>query len=177
VLTREEKQQAVAELSEKFSRASGVYVADYCGLSVEDVHELRCKLRETGEEGECDYQVAKNSLLRLAVEGSDAAILKEHFTGPTSIAISYGDPVAVAKVLFNYAKEHEIFEIKGAVLDGKALDEADMARLATLPNLQELRGKLVGLLMAPAGKIARLVKEPGGQLARLVAARKDSLEE
>lgn len=176
MLTRDQKKEAVAELSDKFSRATSVFVADYRGLAVEEVRELRSRLRaETDCESE--YQVAKNSLLKLASEGSEAEVLKEHFVGPTAIAISYGDPVSTAKVLVKYAKEHEVFEIKGGVLDGKALDQSEVAKLATLPTLNELRGKLAGLLQAPAGKLARLLKEPGGQLARLVAARKDSLEE
>jgi large subunit ribosomal protein L10 len=176
VLTRAQKTEAVSELGEKFSRATSVFVADYRGLSVEDVNELRGKLRESGE-GETDYQVAKNSLLKLASEGSDVAMLKEHFIGPTSVAISYGDPASVAKILVNYAKDHEVFEIKGAVLDGQAMDHAEVAKLATLPSLLELRAKLAGLIQAPATKLVRLFNEPAGQLARLVAARKDTLEE
>jgi large subunit ribosomal protein L10 len=176
VLTREQKKEAVAELSDKFSRATSVFVADYRGLGVQDLDELRGALRESGE-GENEYQVAKNSLLSIASDGSDVAVLKEHFQGPTAIAISYGDPVGLAKVLVKYAEDHDAFEIKGGMLDGKALGEAEVAKLATLPTLLELRAKLVGLIQAPAGKIARLLKEPGGQLARLVAARKDSLEE
>jgi large subunit ribosomal protein L10 len=91
--------------------------------------------------------------------------------------MSVGDCVSAAKGHVAYAKGHDAFEIKGAMLDGQALDETEFAKLATLPSLQELRGKLVGLLQAPAGKIARLLNEPGGQLARLVAARKDALGE
>jgi large subunit ribosomal protein L10 len=174
VLTREQKKQTVADLSDKFSRATSVIVADYRGLSVLDVQELRSKLREAGE-GE--YQVAKNSLLKLAVQGSDAKQLQHHFTGPTSVAIAYGDPASLAKTLVDYQKTHEVFEIKGALLDGNEMDQAEVAKLATLPSLLELRAKLVGLLQAPAGKLARLMKEPGGQVARLVAARRDSLEE
>jgi large subunit ribosomal protein L10 len=85
--------------------------------------------------------------------------------------------VGLAKVLVEYAGDHDAFEIKGAELDGQALGPDQVAHLATLPSLQELRGTLAGLLLAPASKIARLLKEPGGQLARLVAARKDKLEE
>ena len=178
MLTREQKKDAVAELGDKFGRATSVFVADYRGLSVEEVRELRGKLRSESEgEGEYEYRVAKNSLLSLASEGHDAEVLKDHFTGPTAIAISYGDPVGLAKMLVSYAKEHEVFEIKGGVLDGKALDQAEVAHLATLPNLLELRGKIVGILQAPAVKLARLLNEPGGQLARLVSARKDALEE
>jgi large subunit ribosomal protein L10 len=174
VLTREQKEEAVAELGEKFSRATSVFVADYRGLGVDDANDLRCKLRETGD---TEYQVAKNTLLKLASEGSDVAQLQEHFSGPTSIAISYGDPASVAKVLVKFSKDHEVFEIKGAMLDGKAIDEGEVAKLATLPSLLELRAKLAGLLQAPAGKLARLLNEPAGQIARLVAARKDALEE
>ncbi len=176
MLTREQKRDAVAELGDKFGRATSVFVADYRGLSVEEVRELRGKLRSESE-GEYEYRVAKNSLLSLASEGHDAEVLKDHFNGPTAIAISYGDPVGLAKMLVSYAKEHEVFEIKGGVLDGKALDQAEVAHLATLPNLLELRGKIVGILQAPAVKLARLLNEPGGQLARLVSARKDALEE
>ena len=176
MLTREQKTEAVSELSEKFSRATSVFVADYRGLSVEEVRELRGKIR--GESAEdFEYQVAKNSLLSLAAEGQDAEVLRPHFNGPTAVAFSYGDPVGLAKILVKFAKDNEVFEIKGGVLDGKALDQGDVAHLATLPNLLELRGKLVGLLQAPAVKLARLLNEPGGQLARLVAARKDALEE
>ena len=84
---------------------------------------------------------------------------------------------SLAKALVAFGKEHEVFEIKGGYLDGQALEPADVAKLATLPNLQELRGKLVGLIQAPATKLVRLLNEPGGQLARLVGARRSSLEE
>lgn len=176
MLTREQKRETVATLSEKFSRATSVFVADYRGLAVEEVNDLRGQLR-TATEGDCEYRVARNSLLRLACEGSDVEVLKEHFVGPTAIAISYGEPVSMAKVLVKYEKDHEVFEIKGGILEGKALERADMAKLATLPTLQALRGQLAGLLLAPAGKLARLLKEPGGQLARLLEARQGSLEE
>lgn len=176
MLTRTQKEEAVTVLSEKFSRATSVVVADYRGLDVEALTELRTKLR-LATDGQTEYQVAKNTLLKLAANGSTAEVLTKHFSGPTAVAISYGDPVGAAKVLVDYAKAHDVFQIKGAMLEGQALDDQEFATLATLPSLDELRGKLVGLLMAPAGKIARLLKEPGGQMARLVAARRDSLGE
>lgn len=176
MLTREQKREAVSELGDKFARAKSVFVADYRGLSVEDVRELRGRLRSESEV-DFEYRVAKNSLLALAADGHDAELLKEHFSGPTAVALSYGDPVGLAKVLVRYAKDYELFEIKGGVLDGELMSEGEVRHLATLPNLLELRGKLVGLLQAPAVQLARLFNEPGGQLARLVAARKDALEE
>lgn len=176
MLTRDQKREAVAELGEKFARATSVFVADYRGLDVQQQNALRGALRNV-EGGECEYHVAKNTLLRRAAEGNDVALVQEHFVGPTAVAIAYGDPVSVAKVLVKYAKDNEVFEIKGAMLEGEALDESGVAKLATLPSLLELRGRLVGLLQAPAGKLVRLLAEPGGQLARLMAARRDSLSE
>ena len=176
MLTREQKRDAVTELSEKFSRATSVFVADYRGLSVEEIRELRGTLRSASEV-DFEYRVAKNSLLSLAVDGHEAEVLKEYFVGPTAIAFSYGDPIGLAKILVKYSKDHDVFEIKGGVFEGKALDAGGVAHLATLPNLLELRAKLVGLLQAPAVKLARLLNEPGRQLARLVSARKDALEE
>jgi large subunit ribosomal protein L10 len=172
VLTRAEKEGLVTELREKLGRATSVFVADYRGLSVSDVNELRGKVR-----GEAEYRVVKNTLLRRAVAESDVASLAEHFRGPTAVAISYGDPVGLAKVLVDYAKQHEVFELRGGWLEGKALDGGEIATLATLPSLQELRATLAGLVQAPATKLVRLMSEPGGQLARLMEARRGALSE
>ena len=86
-------------------------------------------------------------------------------------------PVALAKTLVDYAKENEDFELRSAMLDGNILDSGEISKLATLPSLDELRGKIVGLLQAPAGKLARLMVEPAGQMARIVAARQEALGE
>ncbi len=174
MLTRSQKEDQVAELREKFARATTVFVADYRGLSVAAANELRLKLREGGD---VDYQVTKNSVLKLATSESPVEVLAETFSGPTAIAISYGDPAALAKVLVDYADAHDVFELKGAYLDGRALDTGEIKTLATLPSLDELRGKLVGLLQAPATKLVRLLNEPGSQLARLVEARRNALEQ
>jgi large subunit ribosomal protein L10 len=137
--------------------------------------ELRGALRQDPE-GENEYHVIKNSVLKHALKDSELEVLDEHLKGPTACAVSYGDPVALAKVLVEFQKKHDVFELKGGFLDGKALDTGEIATLATLPNLQELRGKLVGLLVAPATKLVRLLNEPGSQLARLVEARRADLE-
>lgn len=173
MLTRQQKEEQVAELRDKFERATSVFVADYCGLGVSQMEGLRSNLREA-EGSESEFRVAKNTLLRLASEGGAAEGLKEHFTGTTSVAMSFGDPVALAKTLVNYAKDNEAFELRSALLDGEILDEAGIATLATLPSLDELRGKIVGLLQAPAGKLVRLLNEPGGQIARVLAARESA---
>jgi large subunit ribosomal protein L10 len=170
VLTRIQKEEQVAELKDRFSRATCVYVADYRGLGVESVNELRRRVRREGG-GEYEYRVTKNSVLRRAAEGSDVANIVEYFSGPTAVALSYGDPAGLAKILSDFAKDHTIFELKGGLLDGARIGTREIATLATLPSLDELRGMLVGLLMAPASKLARLLNEPAAQLARLADAR------
>jgi large subunit ribosomal protein L10 len=176
MLTRTQKEEHVAELKEKFGRAKSVFVAEYRGLGVEATTKLRRKLRSEGG-GDFEYRVEKNTLLRRAAEGSGVAPALELFEGPTAIAISYADPVRLAKVLVDYAKENEVFVLRGGVLDGKRIDQAEVAHLATLPSLEQLRGTLVGLLQAPAAQLARLLAAPAGQLARVVEARRKALEE
>jgi large subunit ribosomal protein L10 len=172
VLTRAQKEAQVGELKEKFARATGVIVADYRGIDVQSANVLRSKLRA----GSHEYRVAKNTLLALASQGTAVEAIRGSFQGPTAIAISFGDPVSLAKTLVDYAKENEKFQIRGGVVGGKALDRAEIGTLATLPSLLQLRAKLVGLLQAPATKLARVLQAPAGQLARVVAARKDKLE-
>jgi large subunit ribosomal protein L10 len=166
MLTRTQKEESVAELRSKLGRATSVFVADYRGLSVRQLDTLRQKLRAAGQN---EYQVAKNTLLRRATAHC--------FEGPTAVALSYGDPVALAKALVDYAKEHEKFKLKGGFMDGQPLGPAEIATVATLPSLEELRGKLVGLLQAPAQKLAVLLAAPASQLARVVEARRGKLAE
>lgn len=175
MLTYTQKQEQVSRLKEKFARATSVIVADYRGLDVEAVNKLRSRIRQDGQ-GDYEYYVTKNTLLRRAVEGSEVEVLNPHFQGPTAIAISFGDPVGLAKCLVDYAKDHQALELRAGFLDGRAIDREEIATLATLPGLDELRGKLVGLIQAPAQKIASVLAAPGGQLARLVEARRADLE-
>jgi large subunit ribosomal protein L10 len=170
MLTREQKEEQVTELKDKFERATSVFVADYRGLGVAQMEALRGGLR-AAEASDSEFRVSKNSVLRLASAGGAAEGLKEHFTGTTSIAMSFGDPVALAKALVDYAKDNEEFELRGGLMDGEVLDVTAIATLATLPSLDELRGKIAGLLQAPAVKLARLLNEPAAQMARVVAAQ------
>jgi large subunit ribosomal protein L10 len=174
MLTRTQKEESVAELRSKLGRATSVFVADYRGLSVQQLNALRDKLRAAGEN---EYQVAKNTLLRRATADSAASAIAHCFEGPTAVAFSFGDPVALAKVLVDYAKEHDKFQLKGGFMDGQPLGPAEIATVATLPSLEELRGRLVGLLQAPAQKLAVLLAAPAAQLARVVEARRGKLAE
>jgi len=176
VLTVAQKKEAVAELRDKFVRAKGIFVADYSGLDVEAVNQLRRSLLEEGG-GDYEYRVHKNTLMRRAAEGSDVASIAEYFVGPTALAISYGDPARLAKTLVNYAKEHQVFELRGGLLDGRPIDTREVETLATLPSLDQIRAKLVGLIQAPAQKIAMVLCAPAGQLARVIEARRAAIEE
>jgi large subunit ribosomal protein L10 len=170
VLTRAQKEEQVADLKERFGRASCVYVAHYRGLDVEAANELRRKIRSEGG-GDFEYRVVKNTVLRLAAGDTAVGDIAKHFQGPTAIAISYGDPIGLARVLTNFAKDHEVFTLEVGVLEGNAVDAEAIKRIATLPSLDHLRGMLIGLIQAPATKLARLLSEPGAQLARVFGAR------
>ncbi len=176
MLTRAQKEQQVATMREKFARATSIIVADYRGLSVKQATALRSELRSTGE-GNYEYQVVKNSVLKLACDGAETEALSELFIGPSAVAMSYGEPAGLAKLLVGYSKENEVFELKGGFLDGQPIETSEIQRLATLPSLDQLRGQLVGLLNAPATKLVRLLNEPAGQLARLMKAREGALTE
>ena len=170
MLSRTQKQEQVAEIKDKFSRATCIYLVDYRGVDVESVNRLRRQIRTQGG-GDYEYRVAKNSVIRRAAVDTDAASLSGYFDGPTALAISYGDPVGLAKVLAEFANEVEAFELKAGLLEGQPIEPAEIQKLATLPSLEALRATLVGLLQAPATKLARLLSEPGAQLARVMAAR------
>ncbi len=176
MLTRTQKEEQVAELNEKFSRAKSVYVADYRGLDVAAADDLRKRIRREGA-GDFEYRVAKNAVLRRAVADLDVAGLANHFEGPSAVAISFSDPVGLAKILSDFSKDHEVFELKGGVVDGEIIDTAQIAALAKLPSMDGLRGMIIGLLQASATKLVRLIAEPGTQLARLVEARRAQQEE
>ena len=175
MLTRAQKTEQVGELKEKFARATSVYVADYRGLDVQSLNKLRRRIRSEGR-GSYEYRVAKNTILRRAVDGSKLAEIATYFEGPTAIAISFGDPVGLAKIMTEFAKENEKLQLRGGMLDGRPVDVAAIGTLATLPTLDALRGKIIGLLQAPATQLARLLAEPGAQLARLMEARRGGLE-
>ncbi len=170
MLTRVEKQSQIAELKEMFGRATCMYVADYRGIDVEAVNQLRSRIRSEGQ-GEYEYRVVKNTVLRLACVDTPAAEMARYFQGPSALALSYGDPVGLAKILVDFAEDHEVFEVRGGLLEGKLVEQAEIATLATLPSLDVLHARLVGLIQAPATKLVRLLSEPGGQIARVLAAR------
>jgi large subunit ribosomal protein L10 len=165
---RAEKKQAVAALNEVFSKAPVVVVAHYSGLTVAQMQKLRKQAREAG----ASVQVAKNRLAKIALDGTSVASIGPLLKGPTLIAYS-DDPVAAPKVAVTFAKDHDKFVVLGGALGATALDPDGVKSLATLPSLDELRAKLVGLIQAPATKIAQLTTAPASKLARVVQAYAD----
>ena len=164
-MNRSEKAEAIAELNQIFKDASLMVVTRQSGLTVQEVTDLRRKVRAAG----ASYKVAKNRLMLRALEGTAFKALGAHFTGPTAIAYSK-DPVAAAKVISAFAKDNEKLTIVGGALGEKTLDVAGIQALATLPSLDALRGKIIGLLQAPATKIAGVLAAPAGQVARVIGA-------
>lgn len=164
-MDRAQKEKQVAELRDVFGAAGLVVLTHYSGLSVAEMTNLRTKMREAG----ASFKVTKNRLAKLALEGTNYSDLADSFTGPTAIAFSE-DPVAAAKVAVDFAKTNDKLVILSGSLDGKLLDENAVRDLAKLPSLDELRGKLVGLLQAPATKVAGVLQAPAGQLARVFGA-------
>jgi large subunit ribosomal protein L10 len=162
---RAEKKEAVASLNEVFSKASVVVVAHYSGLTVAQMQRLRKQMRQAGAQ----VQVAKNRLAQIALKGTDVASISPLLKGPTLIAHS-SDPVAAAKAAVAFAKDHDKFVLLGGAMGKMALDVDAVKALATLPSLDELRAKLLGLIGAPATKLAQLSTAPAAKLARVVGA-------
>jgi large subunit ribosomal protein L10 len=162
---RAEKREVVTALHDVFAKTGVVVVAHYAGLTVADMTRLRSDMRSAGGQ----VKVAKNRLVKLALEGTDAKGIADLLKGPTCLAFS-ADPIAAPKVAVKFAKGNEKFVILGGTMGAQVLDAKGVSSLASLPSLDELRAKLIGLLQAPASKIARTLNEPGAQLARVFGA-------
>jgi large subunit ribosomal protein L10 len=164
-LDRVAKSEAVTSLGELFKATKVVVVAHYSGLTVAQMQTLRRQMKQAG----ASVKVAKNRLAKIALEGSDVASIAPLLKGPALIAYS-GDPVAAPKVAVDFAKTNERFVILGGAMGKTSLNAEGVKALASLPSLDELRAKLVGLIQAPATKIAQVINAPAAQLARVVQA-------
>jgi large subunit ribosomal protein L10 len=162
---RAEKKEAVAALNEAFKATNVVVVAHYSGLTVAQMQTLRKQMKLAG----ASVKVAKNRLAKIALEGTDVASIGSLLKGPTVIAYS-SDPVGASKVATDFAKAHEKFVILGGAMGKTVLDPNGVKALASLPSLDELRAKVVGLIQAPATKIAQVIQAPAAKMARVVQA-------
>ena len=164
-MDRGQKAAAVADLKQTFSEVGVVVVTRNLGLTVAQSTQLRTKMREAG----ASYKVSKNKLAKIALDGTDYLSLGDLLTGPVGLASSI-DPVAAAKVVVDFAKTTDKLEIVGGAMGATALNVEGVKALATLPSLDELRAKIVGLVQAPAQKLASITQAPAGQLARVFGA-------
>ena len=171
-MNQTEKNVVIGTLVEKFGQAPLVALSQYRGLTVAQMTDLRIQLRAV--EGE--LLVAKNTLTWRAVMDTPNKVLEPLLSGPNVFAFGYGDPVAFAKVIDGYAAKNDAFEVKGAVMDGVLLNRKELGKLATMPGKDELRAKLLALMMTPATMLVRVLSAPAQQLATVLDARKRDLE-
>ena len=164
-MDRSQKTDAVAQLKAVFNEVGVVVVTRNLGLTVDQSTDLRNKMRDAG----ASYKVAKNRLAKLALKDTDYTDLEDFLNGPTGLAWSE-DPVAAAKAAVDFAKSNDKLEIVGGSMGSQVLDAEGVKALASMPSLDELRGKLVGLVNAPATKVAQLSTAPAAKLARVFGA-------
>jgi len=164
-MDRSQKAESVASLNAVFNEVGVVVVTRNLGLTVAQSTQLRTKIREAG----ASYKVAKNRLAKLAIQNTDYAGIGDLLTGPTAIAASV-DPVAAAKVVVEFAKTNDKLEIVGGSMGAQVLTPEGVKALASMPSLDELRAKLIGLVQAPATKLAQLSTAPAAKLARVFGA-------
>ena len=165
-MDRNQKTDLVNSLHDTFEGAASVVIVHCIGLTVAESTDLRTKMRNE----KCNFKVTKNRIARIALKDTKYQHMDTMFKGPTAIGSSK-DPVMAAKILVDFAKENEKLVIIGGGLEDKSLSKTDVESLAKLPSLTDLRGKLVGLLQAPASKILRLSMEPASQVLRTISQK------
>jgi large subunit ribosomal protein L10 len=171
-LNLSEKKKVVEHLNERLSRSCIVIVTDYKGLDVSTINDLRRKLREA----DIEYQVVKNTLLTRAASETDVDLIKDHFKGPSAVALSYEDPVAPAKILTDFAKDHDALEIKVGVMNGRVLEVSQIKALSALPSREELLAKFLATLNAVPASFVRTLNEIPKKFLLVLSAIKDQKE-
>ena len=166
MMNKEAKKNYVEEMIKNFTANESVMIAQYQGLNVTELDELRKELRDKG----ILFKITKNRITKIAIKETPVKDLEKYFTGPTAAAIS-SDPITTAKILTKFAKSHDKLKIVAGFMDGKVLDQKEVAIIATLPSLEEARAKIVGILATPAQKIISILLEPGAKIANLARAK------
>ena len=169
-LNLEQKKAIVAEVAEVASNALSAIAAEYRGLTVSEMTELRRQAREAN----VYLRVVKNTLARRAVEGTDYACMQEGLVGPLLLAFSQEDPGAAARVISDFAKEHDQLVVKMVALNGKLLDPSEITTLAKMPTYEQAISMLMGTMLAPVQKLATTLNEIPGKLVRTLAAVRDA---
>jgi len=165
-MNKESKKNYIEEMKKNFSSNEAVMIAQYQGLNVKELDLLRKELIEKG----ILFKITKNKITKIALKDSPVKELEKYFTGPTAAAMS-SDPITTAKILTKFAKSHSKLKIVAGFMDGKVLDEKEVAIIATLPSLEEARAQIVGILAAPAQKLLSILLAPGSKIANLARAK------
>ena len=166
MMNKEAKKNYVEEMKKNFSSNNSVMIAQYQGLNVNELDELRKELRDKG----ILFKITKNRITKIAIKETPVKDLEKYFTGPTAAAIS-SDPISTAKILTKFAKSHDKLKIVAGFMDGKVLDQKEVAIIATLPSLEEARAKIVGILATPAQKLISILLAPGSKIAILALSK------
>jgi large subunit ribosomal protein L10 len=172
MLTREEKEKVVAEMREKFGRAKGIVVTHYKGMTVAEITDLRDTLRKQSIE----YHVVKNTLARIAAEGTPMASAREAFSGPVGVAVEFEDAARLAKAVLGFAKKNEKLVVKGGVVDGTYYDPKQLDAISKLPSREVMLGIMAGTLQAPATKMAQLLAATVARFGFAMTALRDKRE-
>jgi len=172
-VARPEKVQEVEELADRFTRSSIAVVTDYRGLNVGDMVAFRGRLREAGVE----YRVSKNTLSRFAADKSGSEAIKEDLVGPTAIAFAYDDPVAVAKIVSDFARTSRILQVRGALLGDRRIGPEEVTRLAELPSRDVLIAQVLGGMKGPIAGLVNVLSGVTRNLVGVLDARRRQLEE
>ena len=169
MLNLEQKKAIVSEVADIAAKAPTAIAAEYIGLSVAEMTQLRSAAREAG----IYLRVVRNTLARRALAGTRFECMQDGLVGPLLLAFSNEEPGSAAKVIRNFSKDNEKLVVKLVAIDGRLLDAADIEQLANLPSLDQARSMFLGVLQAPLGKFVRTIAEPQAKFARLLAAKRD----
>lgn len=174
-ISKEKKQELVAQYGEWMERSQAFVLTEYIGLTVKDMDELRSKVREAGGE----FHIVKNSLAKLAINAASLELDDEHFVGTTAIGFTHEDPPALAKAVTDFAKGSDFLKVKAGYLDNRLMSAAEVKTLANVPPLPVMRAILLSTILAPATQLVRTLSEPGRQVAAVLKAfsEKDAVPE
>jgi len=172
-LNRKEKENVISDLSRQIEGFKAVVLTDYRGLNVEQIGQLRRRLKEE----EISYHVVKNTLIKLASRGTDLEKLNDYFEGPTAMAISYGDPTLLAKILSEFIKTQPSLEIKVGLIQGKVTPPEEVKALASMPPRDVLLAQILGGIQTPAGQLGGVILSALQQVLGVIQARVDQLTE
>ena len=172
-MNRREKEQIISDLHQQIEKVKAVVLTNYRGLNVEQMNQLRQRLREE----KVSFNVVKNTLMKLASKGTDLEKLSDYFEGPTAIAVSYGDPISLAKILLDFQKTQPLFEIKAGVIEGRVTPPEEVKTLASMPSREVILTQILGGIQTPGIQLAGVLLSVLQQVLNVIQARVDQLAE